>query len=354
MSVAPIAPTGRRWSHSRLRPQIAAAPGRRRARRRRGGRRPPDRPRLPRSPRAPRPALPTCRQEGRSAVGISWPTSASRLAVADPPNPRRQPPRLRRRSRRSLGSRCHSPDARKGSDAHPRRGDRRRPDATMPATRIHHRPPFDRRQDISPATIGAPQRASKRSSGRQRARADLDGNAKRAKQRDPVRRPRRRRYPVGFWSVAGRSPWRATTASSRASRSGRSPSVSAARRRRSRRTSMTRPARRRGRSRPAKSGGVPGLRRVHAAAERQGRATAYRKACHPGAIEHAGPGSACSTPMPEWRRRYGRLPSSYDWSRTHARRARGEALKRLAEGDWPAASVVSRVFGAWAAASAAG
>ena len=54
--------------------------------------------------------------------------------------------------------------------------------------------------------------------------------------------------------------------------------------------------------------------------------------------------------MREWRARYGRLPSSYDWSRTHARRRGGEALERLAAGEWPAASVVTRLFGTWAAA----
>jgi hypothetical protein len=43
-------------------------------------------------------------------------------------------------------------------------------------------------------------------------------------------------------------------------------------------------------------------------------------------------------------------PSSYDWSRTRARRRGGEALERVSEGDWPSASVVTRVFGNWAAA----
>ena len=57
--------------------------------------------------------------------------------------------------------------------------------------------------------------------------------------------------------------------------------------------------------------------------------------------------------MRDWRSRYGRLPSSYDWSRTHARRRGGEALERLARGEWPAASVVTRLFGTWAAARAA-
>ena len=37
-------------------------------------------------------------------------------------------------------------------------------------------------------------------------------------------------------------------------------------------------------------------------------------------------------------RRCGGLPSSYDWSRTHARRRGGEALRRLNHGCWPSAS----------------
>ena len=57
--------------------------------------------------------------------------------------------------------------------------------------------------------------------------------------------------------------------------------------------------------------------------------------------------------MRDWRERYGRLPSSYDWSRTHARRRGGDALERLAKGEWPAASVVSDRFGTWGAARAA-
>ena len=57
--------------------------------------------------------------------------------------------------------------------------------------------------------------------------------------------------------------------------------------------------------------------------------------------------------MRDWLARYGRLPSSYDWSRTHARRRGGQALERLATGDWPAASVVTGLFGTWAAARTA-
>jgi hypothetical protein len=54
--------------------------------------------------------------------------------------------------------------------------------------------------------------------------------------------------------------------------------------------------------------------------------------------------------MREWRRRYGRLPSSYDWSRTHAARRKDAAVERLRAGDWPSASVVTNRFGSWNAA----
>ena len=57
--------------------------------------------------------------------------------------------------------------------------------------------------------------------------------------------------------------------------------------------------------------------------------------------------------MLEWRARYGRLPSSYDWSRTYARRRGGEAQARIADGDWPSASVVTAAFGRWDLAGAA-
>ena len=96
---------------------------------------------------------------------------------------------------------------------------------------------------------------------------------------------------------------------------------------------------------------MPRLRRVHAAAEWEGDAYAYCKACHPGAIEQRWTRELVLEAMREWRARYGRLPSSYDWSRTHARRRGGEALERLS-GDWPSASLVTSVFGRWAAARA--
>jgi len=56
--------------------------------------------------------------------------------------------------------------------------------------------------------------------------------------------------------------------------------------------------------------------------------------------------------MRAWRTRYGSPPSSTDWSRTHARRRGGEALRRLRDGDWPALSTVADLYGTWAAARA--
>jgi len=62
-----------------------------------------------------------------------------------------------------------------------------------------------------------------------------------------------------------------------------------------------------------------------------------------------------SEAMRAWRARYGAAPSSYDWSRIHARRCGGEALiglKRLQAGEWPAPSSVIDLYGSWAAALA--
>jgi hypothetical protein len=84
----------------------------------------------------------------------------------------------------------------------------------------------------------------------------------------------------------------------------------------------------------------------------KGDAYAYCKRCHPGAIQPRWTRERALAAMAEWRSRYGRLPSSYDWSATHARRRGGDALARLAEGEWPAASVVTRLFGTWSGARA--
>jgi AraC-like DNA-binding protein len=56
----------------------------------------------------------------------------------------------------------------------------------------------------------------------------------------------------------------------------------------------------------------------------KGDAYAYCKACHPGAIKPQWTGGSVLAAMREWRERYGRLPTSYDWSSArglpHARR----------------------------------
>jgi AraC-like DNA-binding protein len=85
----------------------------------------------------------------------------------------------------------------------------------------------------------------------------------------------------------------------------------------------------------------------------KGDAYAYCKRCHPGAIERRWTPERVLAAMREWRDRHGRLPSSYDWSRTHAGRRGGDAVERLGIGEWPAASVVTRLFGTWAAARTA-
>ena len=82
----------------------------------------------------------------------------------------------------------------------------------------------------------------------------------------------------------------------------------------------------------------------------KGDAYAYCKRCHRGAIERRWTRKLVISAMLEWRERYGLLPSSYDRSRTHARRRGEGALRRLAGGRWPSASLVTAVFGTWAAA----
>jgi hypothetical protein len=94
-------------------------------------------------------------------------------------------------------------------------------------------------------------------------------------------------------------------------------------------------------------GGLPRVRRLHAPAHRQVDAYRYCKRCHPGAIQRKWTRELVVAVMHEWSERYGRLPSSNDWSHTHANRRGGVALERLNEGEWPAASVVGSLFGSW-------
>ncbi len=64
----------------------------------------------------------------------------------------------------------------------------------------------------------------------------------------------------------------------------------------------------------------------------KGDAYAYCKACRPGAIQPKWTQKRVLAAMREWVEWYGRLPSSYDSSRTHAGRRGGEAQERLEKG----------------------
>ena len=75
----------------------------------------------------------------------------------------------------------------------------------------------------------------------------------------------------------------------------------------------------------------------------KGDAYAYCKACHPGAIQRRWTRERVLDAMREWVDRYGRLPSAYDWSRTHARQRGGEALARLDGRGWPRQASLRRV-----------
>ena len=84
----------------------------------------------------------------------------------------------------------------------------------------------------------------------------------------------------------------------------------------------------------------------------KGDAYAYCKRCHPGAIAREWTRERVREAMRAWRARYGAAPSTYDWSRTHARWRGGEPLKRVQVGEWPAPSTVIDLYGSWAAALA--
>jgi len=94
------------------------------------------------------------------------------------------------------------------------------------------------------------------------------------------------------------------------------------------------------------------VRRADAGTQGKGDTYAYCKRRHPGAIEPHWTPERVLDAMRAWERRHGRLPSSYDWSRTNARRRSGEAAARLEDGDWPVPGTVSDLFGTWAQARA--
>ena len=84
----------------------------------------------------------------------------------------------------------------------------------------------------------------------------------------------------------------------------------------------------------------------------KGDAYTYCRRCHAGAFAPQWTRERVREAMRAWRSRYGAAPSSYDWSRTHARRRGGEPLKRLQAGEWPAPSTVIDLYGSWAGALA--
>jgi hypothetical protein len=144
--------------------------------------------------------------------------------------------------------------------------------------------------------------------------------------------------------------WRVTTGRPRASRSRRSPSASGAHPRPSRATSTT-PDGEKARAVKARHQGVcRGCGAPTQARNGKGDAYEYCKRCHPGAIAREWTRERIREAMRDWCARYGTPPSSYDWSRAHARRRGPDALVRLSEGEWPSASAVTDVFGSWTAA----
>src|SRR4051794_15878973 len=85
---------------------------------------------------------------------------------------------------------------------------------------------------------------------------------------------------------------------------------------------------------------------------RNGKGDAYRygRSCRPGAAAPKWTRARVREAMRAWAELYGRAPSSYDWSRTHARRRGALAMQPLERGDWPSPATVSGLFRTWAAA----
>src|SRR3954452_25412919 len=83
---------------------------------------------------------------------------------------------------------------------------------------------------------------------------------------------------------------------------------------------------------------------------RNGKADAYLycRRCRPGAAQRRWTRERVREAMRRWAELYGRAPSSYDWSRTHARRRGDQALRRLERGEWPSGATASALYGEWA------
>src|SRR4051794_8081626 len=84
----------------------------------------------------------------------------------------------------------------------------------------------------------------------------------------------------------------------------------------------------------------------------KGDAYAFCKRCRPGAIQPRWTRELVLEAMHAWQDQYGRPPSSYDWSRTHARRRGPEAVARLQTAEWPTSTTVGELFGTWSNARA--
>jgi hypothetical protein len=61
-------------------------------------------------------------------------------------------------------------------------------------------------------------------------------------------------------------------------------------------------------------------------------------------------GEKARAAISRWAELYGCAPTSYDWSRTHARQRGAQALRRLERDEWPSPATVSNPYGTWAAA----
>ena len=144
----------------------------------------------------------------------------------------------------------------------------------------------------------------------------------------------------------------ATTATRRVCRSPRSLVGWDAQKQPSRRISTIQPAIRHARSRRATGECVAAAGRPPRHGTARATPTRIANAAIPARSRRQWTRERVREAMRAWRARYGAAPSSYDWSRTHARRRGGEALKRLQAGEWPAPSTVIDLYASWAAAVA--